>query len=253
MALAKITNTTDYSFSDAMQRGSSMIVGQPGKVLYRLEHANQLMQRGCAIGMVVVGSNGEATLPDVDHDLVIWPEKWQWIAEEYPIAPCTCMGVMAYVHTHGMWSPRQARSQYTVLDCIAHLFDYHVFHAKDWSFDKLVNWVRQQEAVHARKDYIGPAIISLPREDNEAVDREREKAFAQHYYPLSHPSQCPSSGELGTGDLSAEYLRFVASLDITCLETKVQSKLGIHPLDDSAFLPREDSQEVLQELELVGV
>jgi hypothetical protein len=148
--------------SDGMLLGS--VVLKPRRGLLITNDGNH----GCALGMALVAA-GETvkTIGPVVEDIVLMEnldtgkvEKinfgfqdytllrkyWPWILNTTANRPCTCFY-------------RDKFNGYQ--EIITHLFDYHVMKIKDWTFDRLVDWVRSVEPVEEEEQ----SAMSLPTVD----------------------------------------------------------------------------------------
>lgn len=116
-------------FADAMEKGSKMVVPVAGS-----RHDNQ--GRACALGMAEVA---------VKQSFGI---EWPWTARTVVDFPCGCKGwVMVGGCRQGQVYEGKGRS---FTEAIVHLFNYHVMTKKDWSMDRLIQWVR---CVEDHKDH----------------------------------------------------------------------------------------------------
>jgi hypothetical protein len=120
-------------FSEAIALGSMSLKPSAGKFL------NRDRTEGCAMGMAYVGM-GEVAYNKLQDQL--------FTKHRAPM-PCDCVGtVMGGSCIYGLrveWVGRV----HSVAQIIVHLFNYHVMTVKDWSMDKLIDWVRLVEPAEA--------------------------------------------------------------------------------------------------------
>lgn len=121
--------------SDAIAMGRTMT-----------EHrANDLAH--CAQGMALI-SCGVTDRIDMVREGGIG-KRWPWSAELTDSDfPCGCnMG---------------ERYEHSIRGSIAHIFDLHVMHLKDWTLDELIDWVRSVEPVEAEAKEVECASADHP-------------------------------------------------------------------------------------------
>lgn len=114
--------------SDAINLGSSLIKPLAGQFL------NEASDSGCAFGMAYVASGRGA---------LVCQNAWPWIENVFRLPlPCGCntshklmWGGCSYMDI-----PSPGLS-----NVIVHLFNYHVMTSKDWTLERLIDWVRSVE------------------------------------------------------------------------------------------------------------
>lgn len=118
--------------SEAILLGSTVLTPSSGTYFVYSE------RRGCALGMALVATKPPAWMeaPHMGVEPTLkyaWP--WLWNAVVGPL-PCSC---------DYMCTPTSIRG------LIIHLFDIHVmaYGADRWTLDRLVEWVRTQEAYYS--------------------------------------------------------------------------------------------------------
>jgi hypothetical protein len=111
--------------SDAILLGSTMIKPLAGK------HLSPDGDEGCAWGMVDMATGGRAF-----RDLLVMAANF--LAE----LPCGCTD--EWIIGSGM-NVQRRESMNNLSAIIVHLFNYHVMTRKDWTLERLVDWVRSVE------------------------------------------------------------------------------------------------------------
>lgn len=116
--------------SAAIMLGSTMIAPLAGHHLY-YDPANphQGPTHGCAWGMVNVAAPRQ------------WGSMNIWAATIAVTLPCGCRGMIV----KGQMRVEMSDGIETVQAAIIHLFNHHVMTEKDWTMDKLVDWVQTIE------------------------------------------------------------------------------------------------------------
>lgn len=123
--------------SEAIVLGSTVLTPKAGRQIFPEENA------GCALGMAAV-ANGCIFSPVVGplppgesgRALGVAGVWGDWILQEVS-RPCSCRS----------WWFKQLSvpPRMPIQDVITHLFDFHVMGKKDWTLDRLVEWVRSVE------------------------------------------------------------------------------------------------------------
>lgn len=111
--------------AESLILGSVMLKPNPGSV-----HCTKTGEDyGCAIGMIAAGSGHLESLRCGRYQIPTWMLKK---LTEYP---CSCCST-----TRGPGSTQNA-----VGSIIVHLFDFHVFGARDWTIEKIADWLEPVE------------------------------------------------------------------------------------------------------------
>jgi hypothetical protein len=156
--------------SEAIRLGSTILTPQAGG-----QHFPET-QSGCALGMAAIARG--CTFRRVRGPIIATERRtlgvegvWgDWILS--PVSrPCRCLWFRV---------PRKMR----IKEIIAHLFDHHVMHKKNWTLEKLVAWVETVEPKStALEEPVPPRYISV--ESQQALDRIRQ---IEHYFNNRHSS-----------------------------------------------------------------
>lgn len=217
-------------FSDAIIEGRDKVVPTRSVVLDEISGWEK--PHGCAIGMAVIGGQGEIFIErahNVPGIILRVPDRWEWMWQDIAQLPCNCF------HTHDR-SP---------LAMIAHLFDDHVMTPElsydHWTFEQLINWVREMEYKHE-------AIANNAQTNPERVPSAPATAFS-----IPDPGECVVAGEVGQGDFSSCSEGWAAAIDALILEAEIQSEPGIYTPGYGALFSGKDSEAFLEESALVGV
>jgi hypothetical protein len=147
--------------SDAILLGSTLLAPQAGRQ-YSAEN-----QSGCALGMAAVATG--CTFRKVQN--VPWQERrtlgvegvWGTWTLELVRRPCKCFFLIV---------PRKLR----VKEVIAHLFDYHVVHKKNWTLEQLVDWVRTVEPAEPAQPRLEPPRLEVVWRRTPQTEPWRESA-----------------------------------------------------------------------------
>lgn len=132
--------------SDAILLGSTLLAPQAGRQ-YSAE-----TQSGCALGMAAVATGctfrAVHAVPSHERRTLGVEGVWGTWTLEVMKRPCKCFFLFV---------PRKMR----VKDIIAHLFDYHVVHKKDWTLEQLVDWVRTVEPAEPARPKPAPPRLEV--------------------------------------------------------------------------------------------
>lgn len=130
--------------SDAILLGSTLITSHWGSEYYSSDGG------GCARGMALeaIGKrvcSRRCPNPNVINFFVEW--SWTWFQFKTSELPCGCIANTKYaLYEPDEYSlPLSQQPLITVGAAITHIFDRHVHHQKNWTLDKLVDWVRYIE------------------------------------------------------------------------------------------------------------
>jgi len=132
-----------------MALGSTMI-----RWLAGVRH-NDDMRSGCALGMVEMATPNAA---DMFHRAKVELENLRM--------PCDCncnVQIMGSACVNTFYSPVGEE----FCQIVVHLFNYHVMTAKDWSMERLIDWVRSVELADPEED--SNAATEAPAHEGTAV------------------------------------------------------------------------------------
>lgn len=157
--------------SEAILLGSTVVTPKAGALRFSGENS------GCALGMAVIASGvsfrrATRELPVTERRTLNVEDVWgKWLLR--PVArPCDCRAplrlkdlrlkeIAAYLrHPRSSALPREMR----IKDIIAHLFDHHVIQERDWTLDRLADWLAPLEPS-------APAAV-VPRRSEAVPERD---------------------------------------------------------------------------------
>jgi hypothetical protein len=150
--------------SEAILIGSTVVSARPGN------QYNMKEKTGCAIGMAILGAGGSFARPTSGPGLRYRSEGlewWSWTSN-LERRPCRCWIVpevqvqlieegRVWAWIRSFWTRKMA-----VKDIITHLFDRHVFGKRDWTIERLAQWVASVEPP-AREP-----VISRPQKQDQS-------------------------------------------------------------------------------------
>lgn len=124
---------------------------KPGALRFANENS------GCALGMAVIASGGtfvrrEHPVPETERRTLNVEDVWgAWLLQRV-VRPCNC-GVPLVLNrlsrkktvTHPRYPIFHLPREMRVKDILAHLFDYHVMQSRDWTLDRLTEWLQPFE------------------------------------------------------------------------------------------------------------
>lgn len=110
--------------SDALMIGSTMLVPIRGLIV------DPTHTGGCALGMIIAGSVGLEAM-GAGNPLPI-PE---WMNKTRVTMPCDCWTTGPFYSC-----PEQSAGM-----VVTHLFDHHVCSRRDWTIEKIADWLRSIE------------------------------------------------------------------------------------------------------------
>jgi len=163
--------------SEAIVLGSTVLNSKAGG-----QHFSE-SQSGCALGMAAVARGcvfGPGRGPvDAQSRRTLGTEGvWgDWVLREV-VRPCDC------------WRFRVPREM-CIKDIIAHLFDYHVMVRKNWTIDRLANWVKTLEPEEAPLPKMPNAVSrqSIVAQYEERRQEEQEWQTVRQTFEAKHPAR----------------------------------------------------------------
>ncbi len=138
--------------SEAILLGSTIVTPKAGALRFSGENA------GCALGMAVIASGGtfrrqKRDIAASERRTLNVEDLWGAWLLGVVARPCDCRvpltlsrlrfkEITAYLrHPRSAALPLEMR----IKDIVAHLFDYHVMEARNWTLDRLATWLQPLE------------------------------------------------------------------------------------------------------------
>lgn len=137
--------------SEAILLGSTIVKPKAGALRFANEDS------GCALGMAVIASGGtfvrpEHPVPETERRTLNVEDVWgEWLLRRVDrLCNCGVPLVLNRLHrnktvTHPRYPIFHLSREMRVKDILAHLFDYHVMQCRDWTLDRLTQWLQPFE------------------------------------------------------------------------------------------------------------
>jgi len=137
--------------SEAILLGSTVVKPRPGALRFANENS------GCALGMAVIAIGGtfvrrERPVRETERRTLNIEDVWgAWLLQRVD-RPCNCGAPFVLNRLHR--NKLVTRSRYPIFhlpremrikDILVHLFDYHVMQSRDWTLDRLTEWLQPFE------------------------------------------------------------------------------------------------------------